>query len=247
MNRPVVNRLILLSLVFILGIQTASFSQMTGELKKFLWEKDITEMLSRYGEERVVLSDSGDYQKRLAQRSFREEQGLRIQTFAGADIENAKNMFDTLEQLELDSVYLVQEGELYKTQLGNFLYRLDAEKMLDRLRYAGITNAWIVETTIHLPREQQIDTTRIPPTETAPIEKQIIFSIQVFVTRDSQKANEFATRLKQQMSDEIWILQSGEFWKVLIGKYQEEDLARKRLSEIRDSGYADAWLTQVDD
>jgi hypothetical protein len=220
---------------------------MTNELKKFLWEKDINEMLSTYGEEIVTLSDSGDYQRRLTHRSFREEQGLRIQAFAGADLTNAQNMYNTLIELGLDSVYLVQEGELYKIQLGNFLYRLDAEKMLDRLRFEGLTNAWIVESTIHLPREHTAETNQFSNAQTNTIDKQFVFSIQVFVTRDHQKAVEFANRLNQQISEESWILQNGDFWKVLIGKFQEENTARERLSEIRDSGYADAWLTQVND
>lgn len=247
MNQSFIHRTIFLVLLILWCSQMPAFAQMTGELKKFLWEKDISEMLSTYGEEIVTLSDSGDYQRRLAHRSFREEQGLRIQTFAGADLTNAETMLNTLSELKLDSVYLVQEGELYKIQLGNFLYRLDAEKMLDRLRFEGLTNAWIVETTIHLPIEHTAETNQFSNAQTTAIDQQFVYSIQVFVTKDKQKAVEFVNLLNQQISDESWILQNGEFWKVLIGKFHEETTARERLLEIRDSGYADAWLTQVND
>jgi hypothetical protein len=231
--------------VILAGIQMPLFGQMTQELKEFLWEKDFTEMLSDYGEERVILSDSGDYRRRLALRTYREERGLRIQTFAGADLKNAENMMSQLTDLQLDSVYLVKEEGLYKVQLGNFLYRVDAEKMLDRLRFAGISNAWIVETIIHLPKDIPEDSTRVAPPPVADLEQQILYAIQIFVSRDFQRAEDFSNRLNLRLSDQSWILQSGEFWKVLIGRYQDEASARQRLSEIRDAGYADAWLTQI--
>jgi hypothetical protein len=81
----------------------------------------------------------------------------------------------------------------------------------------------------------------------AGIAEQYLYAIQVFVSRDRQRAEEFSGRLQQDLQGESWVLQSGEYWKVLIGKFEDEGEARQRLSEIRDSGFSDAWLTQVNE
>ena len=222
-------------------------AQMNKKLKNFLWEKDITEMLSLYGEESITLRDSGDFKIRIGKRSFREVQGFRVQVFAGTSRENAQKMFQDLVHLQMDSVYLVQQNGLNKVQLGNYLYRIDAEKALDKLRFEGMTNAWIVETAIHVPKEMPAESPPVTEEVPAGITEQYLYAIQVFVSRDRQRAEEFSGRLQQDLPGESWVLQSGEYWKVLIGKYEDEGKARQRLSEIRDSGFSDAWLTQVNE
>ena len=64
----------------------------------------------------------------------------------------AKEILSNIQALNLDSVYMVQEQNLFKVQMGNYGERREAEIMLDRLRYAGIENAWIVNATIHVPK-----------------------------------------------------------------------------------------------
>jgi len=225
-----------------LGFYFSLHSQMRPELKDFLWKKDFDELMTNYAEETVLLHDTGNLQKRLEVRSFYEAPGYRIQTFAGSDMENAGRMAENLVKLEIDSVYVIEDAGLFKVQIGNFLERLDSEKMLDQLRFKGITNAWIVETTIHVSKQPVISPTPSSPPREIP---NLYFAIQIFVTKDLEKAKTFLADFHQKMGSPAAIVQSGEYYKVLAGKFTEEMRARKQLEEIRRAGYPDAWLTQM--
>jgi hypothetical protein len=229
-------------LIFSCGLH----AQMKDDLKNFLWEKDFQQIINRYAEEKIELKDAGDFSRRLEARPFREEPGMRIQTFAGSSRENAEKFAVTLSTLALDSVYVVPENGLYKVQLGNFTDRLEAEKMLDRLRFQGINNAWIVQVPIHVPRDKTIQIASADTTAADSSIPRILYSIQIFVTARREKAESLSQDFTNIFPEQVWIAPSGEYWKVLVGKFSQEIPARQRLDEIRNSGYPDAWLTQTE-
>ncbi len=221
-------------------------AQMKDDLKNFLWDKDFSQIMSRYAEEKIELRDPGDFSRRIKMRSFKEESGMRIQTFAGSSRENAEKFATSLSSLSLDSVYIVPENGLFKVQLGNFKDRLEAEKMLDQLRFQGINNAWIVQASIHLPKEKMIQFTSADTASADSGFLQLLYSIQIFVTGNKEKADSLSREFANIFPDEVWITTSGNYWKVLVGKFSQEIVARQRLDEIRNSGYPDAWLTQTE-
>lgn len=221
-----------------------SSAQISENLKEFLWQKDFSEIIENYAEEKITLEDPGLWQKHISQRSYTEAMGYRIQVFAGAVEENARSAAASLEALALDSVYIIEQNTLFKVQLGNFQERLEAEKMLDQLRYKGIGNAWIVQTIIHIPKNISpglVKEVVSDSTESSPI----VYTIQLFVTRDITKAQKILESLKNSLGQEGWVIRAGEFWKVVVGSFDEEIAAREVLNFIRSSGYPDAWITQV--
>lgn len=219
-------------------------AQISGNLKEFLWQKNFSEIIENYAEEKIILQDPGLWQKQISQRSYTEEEGYRIQVFAGVREENARSAAASLEALALDSVYVIEQNDLFKVQLGNFQERLEAEKMLDQLRYKGIGNAWIVQTTIHVPK-------KLPPAFVSEdgsdsfIPSPIIYTIQLFVTSDLTKAQNILESVKNKLDQDGWVIRAGGFWKVVVGSFDDETTAREALSVIRSSGYPDAWITQV--
>ena len=215
---------------------------MSSDLRKFLWEKDFNELITDYAEEKIILTEQGEFKKRIERRSFIESKGFRVQAFAGSTEENAAAMANQLAQLQLDSVYVIEDQGLYKVQIGNFRERLEAEKMLDQLRHRNIRNCWIVETIIHVPKQSAAPPDTDSGVKVIPTPK---FSIQLFVTKSEPRAKEFAEKFTRELGQPSRLIQSGEFWKVLCGNYGEEFRARQRLEEIRNSGYPDAWITQV--
>jgi hypothetical protein len=239
-------RIVLLHIITLLAFTCSLTAQMKDDLKNFLWEKNFQDIINRYAEEKIELQDKGDFSRRLEARSFREEPGMRIQTFAGSSRENAEKFAATLSSLELDSVYVVPENGLYKIQLGNFTDRLEAEKMLDRLRFQGIDNAWIVQVPIHVPKDKIIRIAQTDTTATDTSIPHILYSVQIFVTGSREKAESLSRQFASIFPEEVWITPSGEYWKVLVGKFTQEMPARQRLDEIRNSGYPDAWLTQTE-
>jgi len=245
MNRKGLYILFFATLQYLLPPQPTN-AQLSDQLKKFLWEKDFQTLIRQYAEEHINISDPGDRIKKLRARSFVERPGLRVQVFAGTNQENAQQIAKQIRLLNLDSVYVVRENRLFKVQVGNFLERRQAETMLDRLRFAGIFNAWIVETTIHVPKSR-ISTPASIQTRTAPSpSRKVIYSIQLFVSGNFDRAQHFQQKVSEVLLDTVWIKQQGNLWKVMAGKYEQEDKARAKLQEIRKAGFTDAWLTQAE-
>ena len=242
MDNSIKNFLFLLVISLTFMNCTEIFAQMSHELKTFLWQKDIDRLIADYAEEKIILKDQGDIKERMERRSFLETKGYRVQTFAGSDRENAEKLAIHLINLNLDSVYVVEEQGLFKVQIGNFTEKLEAEKMLDLLRFQDISNTWIVETLIHVPK-QPIATPVAITFETESSSPN--FAIQLFVTKDKRKAEEFSEKFSEELGDSSRVFQTAEFWKVLSGRYIQESKARDRLEEIRNSGYPDAWITQI--
>jgi hypothetical protein len=237
---------ILFSLLILGSISGYLFSQTSPELKNFLWDKDFKSLIDNYAEEKVVLTEQGNFQRKLEARSYREVEGMRVQVFAGLDKNNAESIVQQMTSLKLDSVYLREDQGLYKVQIGNFTERLEAEKMLDKLRYAGVSNAWIVSTTIHTPKTAVQDTTFVPePPAISDAAERFLYAIQVFVTGNYNKAQSYQQQLIRAFQEEVWIKEQDGLWKILLGKFGDESYARNRLEQIRTQGYPDAWLTQL--
>ena len=237
----------IITTIFIILQLTLAYlpAQMTNDLKQFLWQKDFSDLIENYAEEKITLQDEGLWQKQLSQRSYQEESGWRVQLFAGLMEENARATAAEIRLLDLDSVYVQEENGFFKVQLGNFQERLAAEKMLDQLRFKGITNAWIVQTIIHVPKDTTGQSLGTDSKSDSLYYSPLIYTIQIFVTRDVTRAESILQSLKARIKQEGWVIRSGDYWKVVVGNFTDEIAAREFLNLLRDSGYPDAWLTQV--
>ncbi len=233
-------------MIFLLGAHLlGAQNTVQGRLKSFLWQRDFQELIRTYGEETVVLRDEGLVAEQKRLRSYVEIPGFRVQVFAGTNEQAARAQAHRLEALQLDSVYVVQEGGLYKVQVGNFRERREAEKMLDRLHFAGVDNAWIVATTIHWPKSKLSATAET----TAPVspmrEMTPRFAIQIFVTGSADKARRLSQAFAQKMGIKTRVLAQNGFYKVLAGDFTSEAEARTELERLHASGFPDAWVIQL--
>ena len=221
-------------------------AQLSLPLKDLLWRNDIKRMIENFGEENIVLSEKGETQRIEEARSFYETSGSRVQVFAGSNLISAREIAQKIQDLQLDSVYIVEDKNLFKVQLGNYKNIRDAEIMLDRLRYAGVQNAWIVDAIIHVLKSS------MPATEQKLSEKSpeetlgVVFAIQLFVTNSSEKSQKIRNDFAYTLPQTIWIKKQGTLWKVLAGRFTTKEEAQRALNDIRASGFSDAWITQVD-
>ncbi len=230
-------------LLVILPFSHSLNAQMSADLKNYLWNRDIKNLIENEADEIIYLNDQGDSLRRIAAHPYQETAGIRVQLFAGIDFINAEKVAAEVRALDLDSVYVIEEKGIYKVQLGNYTEQLEAEKMLDKLRFVGISNAWITQSTIHTPKKASESTTITHDLKGSDTLK-VVYAIQVFVTYSSDKAKRLAQKISQKF-DNTRILKQGQYWKILIGRYYSEEIARNKLSYIKNSGYPDAWLTQI--
>jgi len=244
MNRKKIIYSFCLSALLLLLIVGSVSAQFSDKLKDYLWQNDMQVLIRKYAQERVILHEDGNIARRIARRSYSEKEGLRVQVFAGTEEQHALDIAAKTRDLNLDSVYVNEDAGMFKVQLGNFTKRLEAEKMLDRLRFAGITNAWIVKTQVHIPKSGSTIPHEIPAAKEE--NGEILYSIQLFVTNNREKAEQLKRDFAVKIGAPVWILPQGNLWKVLAGKYGDEEQARQRLSELQTAGFPDAWLTQVE-
>jgi cell division septation protein DedD len=233
--------LVLVAIMFFSSNLSAQ-SQMTPKLKDFLTRNDILDLIDKYGQDRIALTIKGTEQIKIERRSYVVTSGFRCQVFAGTQSDNANGIAAKVRALQLDSVYVVTNSEnLIKVQVGNFQDRKDALVMIDKLGYAGVNGAWVVETDIHVPKTTQ------PPHEENDIEAKnaFYFAVQVFNTKYLEKAQSYKASLEAKFSEPVQLIQQNDLWKIVIGRFEDKDSASMLLEKMHGQGFADAWITQV--
>ena len=142
---------------------------------------------------------------------------------------------------DLSTGYFFKEKNLFKIQLGDFLYRNDADLRLMDLRSHGYPAAWVVKTMINIP-VGSATTSNIQADSTQVISQDAKFKIQVLVTSSIEKAENVVEQLKAQFKQESYFIKSGTFYKIYLGRFGAREQAEKTLSQVKTAGYSDAWL-----
>ncbi len=176
--------------------------------------------------------------------TLRTTDGFRVQIFAGIDSANAANLGLRASRIVRDSVYVFRQNGLFKTQVGDFLYRTSADSARHLLFNNGLTGAWIVPRTIFLyksfPDSGAPAQERATPS--APVEKSYKYTIQVLAVSDESRAQSRVKQLIEQFPYPAFYKKSGDVFKLYVGKFQTRDAADKALKDVRANDYPDAWL-----
>ena len=77
--------------------------------------------------------------------------GFRLQLFETISKDKADEERSKFQKVLNDTIYIIFEAPLYRLQLGDFLYRKEAEKYKARLIKNGYKNIWIVKSRIRNP------------------------------------------------------------------------------------------------
>ncbi len=176
--------------------------------------------------------------------TLRTADGFRIQIFAGTDSVNAAAQALRASRVVQDSVYVFHQNGLFKTQIGDYLYRSSADSTRHLLFKNGLTGAWIVPRTIYLyktlpdsnaPAQQRV-------THPAPAPTSYKYTIQVLAVSDEGRAQSRVKQLIEQFPYPAFYKKSGTVFKLYVGKFQTREAADRALKEIRANEYPDAWL-----
>jgi len=170
---------------------------------------------------------------------FDHAPGFRVQVFAGADsVKAVQEKVNSRSAAGTDSVYLFRENGLFKVQVGDYPGRPQAEESRNRLKAAGFGGAWLVQREINIPRSVT------PPAaeNTAPAGR---YFIQLRATSDQSKALDLAERAAAEFNLNYKIIGSGQLYKVMIGPLPNRFEAERRLTLVRNAGYADAWIVEL--
>ncbi len=160
--------------------------------------------------------------------------GWRIQLFAGSDSLNVRALYDKTKHLIPDSVYFFKENGLYKIQIGDFSIRNKADLRLLNLRHQNLKNMWVVARKIK-QINQQADTVITSPNEN-------LFSIQILVTGNKQKAETIVSQLNRQFELDTFIKMVSGNYKVFLGHFKTHTAAEGVLEKVHKRGWTDAWI-----
>ena len=241
----------LFCLVFALPFSARAQSAEASEhLKSFLENRGFLELIAKYKQEHITLKAEGKKAGRIAARPYRMGKGYRCQAFAGASLANAQQVAARLRSLNFDSVYVFKsERGLYKVQIGDFDNREGAVALLDRLRNAGVKNAWIVESDIRIAKspdeKNAFEDQKNSKQRQFDLEQKFFYAIQVFATGDSLKALKLREVFQTETQNPAEVVREDSIWKVLIGRFKQRSEAEQLLKSLKRRRFVDAWITQV--
>jgi hypothetical protein len=175
---------------------------------------------------------------------FREAEGFRVQVFAGADSLRALSVRNEVSGQVKDSVHYFSDKGLYKVQVGDYLYRYLADNMKTDMRQSGFTGAWVVQRNIIVPFDSSMvqSVEKADTVKTASDNLTGAYKIQIMATGAQSKAEETITGLKEHTSYRAFYEFDGNLYRVFVGLFEEESVARQELENLRAAGYNDAWL-----
>ncbi len=175
---------------------------------------------------------------------FREVEGFRVQVFAGSDSIQAFSIRDLVSLQTEDSVHYIFEKGLCKIQIGDYLYRYQADNMKTTMRQNGYPGAWVVQRNIIVPIDSSMaDSVAIDqPNQQDSAIVAGKYKIQLVATGSLEKAEEIVNNVRTLTNHHVYHEQSGNLFKVLVGSFEEESQARSELEKLRNLGYPDAWL-----
>ncbi len=176
--------------------------------------------------------------------TIRTAQGFRVQIFAGMDSSNAARLGLQASRIVPDSIYVFRQNGLFKTQVGDYLYRTSADSTRHLLFKNGLTRAWIVPRSIFLYpslSDSGMAAPRQVPSSEA-VEKTYKYTIQVLVVSDESRAQSRVKQLIEQFPYPVFYKKSGNVLKIFIGKFQTREAADQALKNVRSNDYPDAWL-----
>lgn len=160
---------------------------------------------------------------------FNQVIGYRVQIFAARDKNNAEKVKNLAESDTKERVYVVlADDNLYKVQVGDYLSRIDAEKMRDKMKaLPNYQDAFIQNTYVFYDTQSSAGS----------------YFIQVGAFSTSASAEEFIkTSLNTRGYDNTSVQFDNNLYKVLVGGYNSNDEAVSVKDKLQENGFEGTWI-----
>lgn len=160
---------------------------------------------------------------------FNQVIGYRVQIFAARDKNNAEKVKNLAMNDTKERVYVVlADDNLYKVQVGDYLSRIDAEKMRDKLRaLPNYQDAFIQNTYVFYDTQTSGGS----------------YYIQVGAFSTSASAEEFIkTSLNTRGYNNTSVQFDNNLYKVLVGGYNSNEEAASIKEKLQENGFEGTWI-----
>ncbi|OGE82184.1 MAG: hypothetical protein A2Y39_06865 [Candidatus Delongbacteria bacterium GWF2_40_14] len=163
--------------------------------------------------------------------TFNKVIGYRVQIFAAKEKANAEKI-KTLAMKDItERIYIIlADDNLYKVQVGDYLSKIDAEKMRDKIKsLPNYADAFVQNTYIFYDK--------------AADSGEYYIQIGAFSTRES--ADEFiAKKLSDLGYTNAVVYNENSLFKVLIGGYATNQEALDIKDKLKNDGFEGSWIIQ---
>jgi len=163
--------------------------------------------------------------------AFEQVIGYRVQIFAAKDKGNAEKVKELASKTIRERIYIVlAQDNLYKVQVGDFLSRIDAEKMRDEIRRdPAYADAFIQNSYVLYDNSQNSGE----------------FYIQVGAFSSQASAEDFINnKLTPGGYPNSSVFYDNNLYKVIVGGYSSNNEALSVKDKLKGSGFEGAWIIQ---
>jgi len=163
--------------------------------------------------------------------TFEQVIGYRVQIFAAKDRNNAEKVKELASKKIRERIYIVlAQDNLYKVQVGDFLSRIDAEKMRDEIRKdPAYSDAFIQNSYVLYDSSQNSGE----------------YYIQVGAFSSQSSAEDFINnKLTPGGYSNSTVFFDKNLYKVIVGGYSSNSEALSVKEKLNNSGFEGAWIIQ---
>lgn len=163
---------------------------------------------------------------------------FKVQLLALNQYDRALVEKERLQEFTDKTILLVNEGNLWKLQLGDFATREEASKEQENLRMLGWYDAFLVR--FRAPVEKTVQEIEPPPDESPAM----YYTVQLIATTNRTEVENMQRNLRLLAISDVNLIKEGDFWKIRVGNFDNLPEAEKLLTRIREMGFDDAWITK---
>ena len=182
-------------------------------------------------EEKSSESEISESSQVSVRDSFNKVIGYRVQIFAAKEKANAEKIKTLASKDIKERIYIVlADDNLYKVQVGDYLSKIDAEKMRDKIKsLPNYTDAFVQNT--YVLYDKTFDSGKY------------YIQIGAFSTRGS--ADEFiAKKITDLGYTNTSVFNENNLFKVLIGGYATNQEAMDVKDKLKNDGFEGSWIIQ---
>ena len=178
---------------------------------------------------------------------YKKVEGFRLQLFAGSDSLQTVSEKYNATSIVKDTLYILNERGLYKLQLGDYLYRTQADSARRVMKDKGYSGAWVVKGLVNVPNtdEDTDSSSVVEPVQQNGLSQNLEqFSIQFAAFSDETDAMTEVDKIRGLFSESVYYKKIDGLFKVYSGHFATHEKAELYLKRVREGGYPQAWITK---
>ena len=166
-----------------------------------------------------------------------ETEMYKVQIIALEKYENAVIEKERLQDFTDKTIFLVNERNLWKLQIGDYSTISEAESEQTILKSLGWVDAFLIRYRITVNPD-------VPQNEEYSANTSIYYTVQLIATTNKTEAENMQGNLNILNISNVNLIKEGDFWKIRVGSFENINDATTLRNRMREMGFDDSWITK---